>query len=209
MRSEHEARGELDVSCGSGGVGETEVRVDLGAVRLELRGGEDSGVLSVVPDVEGFAADGERALLAELEALGERQVPVADSGSVEDVGAGVATKGAVSDSIKLSAYLVQEVRVLDISKDIHSLSDFKRNTSEFLEQMRGSGHPVVLTINGKAELVVQDALSYQKLLERVDELEALEGINRGLADVEAGRVTPLRQFEKEFRKKRGLPSRPR
>ena len=116
---------------------------------------------------------------------------------------------AFSDSIKLSAYLVQEVLVLDISKDIHSLSDFKRNTSEFLEQMRGSGHPVVLTINGKAELVVQDALSYQKLLDRVDELEALEGIKRGLADVEAGRVTPLRQFEKEFREERGLPSRSR
>ena len=97
--------------------------------------------------------------------------------------------------------------MLDISKDIHSLSDFKRNTSEFLEQMRGSRRPVVLTINGKAELVVQDASSYQKLLDRVDELEALEGIRRGLADVEAGRVMPLRQFEKEFRKKRGLPGR--
>jgi prevent-host-death family protein len=99
--------------------------------------------------------------------------------------------------------------MLDIAKDIHSLSEFKRNTSEFLDQMRGSGHPVVLTINGKAELVVQDAASYQKLLDRVDELEALEGIKRGLSDIEAGRVTPLRKFEREFRKARGLPSRPR
>jgi prevent-host-death family protein len=99
--------------------------------------------------------------------------------------------------------------MLDISKDIHSLSDFKRNTSEFLERMRGSGHPLVLTINGKAELVVQDAASYQKLLERVDEMDALDGIRRGLADVEAGRVTPLKEFEKDFRKKRGLSSRSR
>lgn len=99
--------------------------------------------------------------------------------------------------------------MLDISKDIHSLSEFKRNTSEFLDQMRGNGHPVVLTINGKAELVVQDAASYQKLLNRVDELESLEGIQRGLADIGAGRVTPLKQFESEFRKTRGLPSRPR
>jgi prevent-host-death family protein len=99
--------------------------------------------------------------------------------------------------------------MLDISKDIHSLSDFKRNTSEFLERMRGSGHPLVLTINGKAELVVQDAASYQKLLERVDEMETFDGIKRGLADVEAGRVTPLKKFEKEFRSKRGLSSRSR
>ena len=104
---------------------------------------------------------------------------------------------------------MQEDTVLDIGKDIHSLSDFKRNTSEFLDQMRDSGHPLVLTINGKAELVVQDAAAYQKLLERVDEMEALEGIKRGLADVEAGRVTPLKKFAKEFRSKRGLSSRSR
>ena len=99
--------------------------------------------------------------------------------------------------------------MLDIGKDIHSLSDFKRNTSDFLEQMRGSGRPLVLTINGKAELVVQDAASYQTLLDHVDELEALEGIKRGLRDVEAGRVTPLRRFEKEFRARRGIPGRSR
>jgi prevent-host-death family protein len=99
--------------------------------------------------------------------------------------------------------------MLDIGKDIYSLSDFKRNTSELLDQMRGSGHPVVLTINGKAAIVVQDAVSYQKLLDRMDELEALEGTKRGLADVVAGRVTPLKEFEKRFRRKRGLPSRSR
>ncbi len=50
--------------------------------------------------------------------------------------------------------------MLNISKDNHSLSDFKRNTTYFLEQMCGSGCPVVVTINGKAEMVVQGALSY-------------------------------------------------
>lgn len=40
----------------------------------------------------------------------------------------------------------------------------------------------------------------------MDELEALEGIKRGLAAVEAGRVTPPRQFETEFWEKRRLPS---
>jgi PHD/YefM family antitoxin component YafN of YafNO toxin-antitoxin module len=99
--------------------------------------------------------------------------------------------------------------MLDIVRDIHSLSDFKRNTNGLLEQMRGSGHPMVLTINGKAEIVVQDATSYQKLLDRMDELEALEGIKRGLADVEGGRLTTLKKFEKEFRSKHALRRRPR
>jgi PHD/YefM family antitoxin component YafN of YafNO toxin-antitoxin module len=99
--------------------------------------------------------------------------------------------------------------MLDISKDIRSLSDFKRKTGEFTGRMRRSGHPVVLTINGKAELVVQDAASYQKLLDRIDELEALDGIRRGLADVEEDRVTPVKEFAREFRKSRGLSSRSR
>jgi prevent-host-death family protein len=99
--------------------------------------------------------------------------------------------------------------MLDIDKDIRSLSDFKRNTSQFLTQMRETGHPVVLTINGRAELVVQDAAAYQELLDKLDELEAIEGIKRGLADVEAGRVTTLEEFEKQFRKKHGLSRRSR
>ena len=100
-------------------------------------------------------------------------------------------------------------RTLDIANDIRSLSDFKRNSREFLEQMRETGNPVVPTINGKAEVVVQDAASYQKLLNYIDQMEALEGIKEGLADVEAGRVTPLEKFEKDFRKRHAIPRRSR
>jgi prevent-host-death family protein len=99
--------------------------------------------------------------------------------------------------------------MLDISTDIRSLSDFKRNTSEFVDQIQETGHPLVLTINGKAEIVVQDAAAYQKLLDRIDELEALKGIKRGLADAQVGRVTSLEKFEREFRRKHGIPHRPR
>jgi prevent-host-death family protein len=98
---------------------------------------------------------------------------------------------------------------LDIAEDIQSLSDFKRNSREFLERMRETGNPVVLTINGKAEIVVQDAASYQRLLNYIDDMEALEGIKRGLADVEAGKVTPVEKFEKDFRKRHGIPRRSR
>jgi hypothetical protein len=67
----------------------------------------------------------------------------------------------------------------------------------------------VLTINGKAEIVVQDAASYQRLLNQLDESKALEGINRALADLKAGRTTTLETFEKQFRKTHGVPRRPR
>lgn len=95
--------------------------------------------------------------------------------------------------------------MIDISKDIRSLSDFKRNTTEFVREMKESGKPVVLTVNGRSELVVQDATSYQKLLELVDRLEAIEGIKRGLADVAAGRTQPLEEAMKDIRKELDLP----
>ncbi len=99
--------------------------------------------------------------------------------------------------------------MLDISKDIHSLSAFKRNTPDLLKQMRQSGQPVVLTINRKAEIVVQDAASYQRLLNQLDELQALEGIKRGLADVKAGRVTSVEALERQFRREHRIPRRSR
>jgi PHD/YefM family antitoxin component YafN of YafNO toxin-antitoxin module len=55
-----------------------------------------------------------------------------------------------------------------------------------------------LTVNGRAELVVQDAEAYQKLLEAVARAEALEGIRRGLEDVKAGRTRPLAEVLDEL-----------
>ena len=92
--------------------------------------------------------------------------------------------------------------MLDLANDIRSLSDFKRNTTGLLDRLRTTGHPLVLTINGKAELVVQDAEAYQALLDRV---EAIEGIQRGLADVKAGRTKPARQVFALLRRKHGIP----
>jgi prevent-host-death family protein len=92
--------------------------------------------------------------------------------------------------------------MLDIANDIRSLSDFKRRTSELLEHLKSTGNPLVLTINGKAEVVVQDAAAYQALLDRID---TIEGIQRGLADVKARRTTPARQVFKRMRRKYGIP----
>lgn len=84
--------------------------------------------------------------------------------------------------------------MLDINKDINSLSDFKRNTAEHLRQLKSSGHPLVLTVNGKAELVVQDTASYQKLLdlaERAERLETIQAVKDGLASMKRGEGRPM------------------
>jgi prevent-host-death family protein len=96
--------------------------------------------------------------------------------------------------------------MLNISRDIHSLSSFKRNTPSFIEQMKQTGEPVVLTVNGKAEIVVQDAESYQKLLDALERLEAIAGIKQGLEDVEAGRTISMTEFDREMRQKYDISS---
>ncbi|CDM97321.1 MULTISPECIES: type II toxin-antitoxin system Phd/YefM family antitoxin [Limnospira] len=91
--------------------------------------------------------------------------------------------------------------MINLSGDIHSLSDFQRHTSEFIAQMKETGKPIVLTVNGKAELVVQDAVSYQKLLDMMEYLETLAAIKQGLADVNADRTSSLAEFQQKMQEK--------
>ncbi len=80
---------------------------------------------------------------------------------------------------------------MNLNRDIHPLTDFKRNTPEFLRQLKETGAPVVLTINGKAELVVQDAASYQRLFELAERLETIQAVKESLASADRGEGTPM------------------
>jgi prevent-host-death family protein len=90
---------------------------------------------------------------------------------------------------------------MDLGKDIRSLSDFKRNTVQLMDRMVESGEPMVLTVNGKAKLVVQDAASYQRLLDSMDYIEAVKGIRRGMDDIRDGRSKAVASAFSEIRKK--------
>ena len=85
--------------------------------------------------------------------------------------------------------------------DIYSLTDFQRNAKEHLRRMKKSGRPVVLTVNGKAEVVVQDAASYQKLLDLIDRTEVITGIRRGLESVARGEGRPAKDALEGVRRK--------
>jgi prevent-host-death family protein len=84
--------------------------------------------------------------------------------------------------------------MLDIANDIHSLSHFKRKTAELMKRLKKTGNPVVLTVNGKAEVVVQDAAAYQRLRELADKAEMLDFLQRSKADADADRTLPAREF---------------
>jgi prevent-host-death family protein len=92
-------------------------------------------------------------------------------------------------------------------KDIESLTAFKRNTNEYVKKIKQSGNPLVLTVNGKAEIVVQDAESYQRMLELLDRAEAIEAVREGLESVRQGKTMSLDEFDKEMRKKIRAPKK--
>jgi PHD/YefM family antitoxin component YafN of YafNO toxin-antitoxin module len=78
--------------------------------------------------------------------------------------------------------------MLNLSRDINSLSNFKRNTSNFISQLKDTKSPLVLTINGVSELVVQSAEGYQQLLDRIEYLETTAGIQQGLNELAQGQA---------------------
>jgi prevent-host-death family protein len=97
--------------------------------------------------------------------------------------------------------------MIDLAEDIHSLSHFKRKSGELLARMRKTGNPVVLTINGKAEVVVQDAAAYQRLLELAEKAEMLEFLRESRADIEAGRTEPAVEALERLARKHKLKGR--
>ncbi|MFK0732135.1 MAG: type II toxin-antitoxin system Phd/YefM family antitoxin [Gloeotrichia echinulata IR180] len=89
--------------------------------------------------------------------------------------------------------------------DIYPLSEFQRGAKAFLVRLKETKAPIVLTVNGKATAVVQDAEGYQQLLDRVELLESIVGIRKSIAEFEQGKGIPLKQAFAELREKYGLP----
>jgi prevent-host-death family protein len=94
--------------------------------------------------------------------------------------------------------------MLDITKDIQSLTTFRRRSGDFMKQLKKSKRPVVLTVKGKAAAIVQDAEAYQRLLDIAARAESEEGIRQGLDDVAHGRTRPAKEVFDDIRRKHGI-----
>lgn len=88
--------------------------------------------------------------------------------------------------------------------DIHTVTDFKRNSTELIEVLERSGRPQVLTVEGRPKVVLLAVEAFERMAALAERAETIEGIRRGLADVEAGRTLPLAEFEAAVRSRLGL-----
>ena len=89
------------------------------------------------------------------------------------------------------------------TREIHPLTDFLRNHKAHVTRLKETQAPEVLTVNGKAAVVVQDAASYQLMLDRLHHMETLTAIQEGMASAERGELKPAAQVLDEMRAKYG------
>lgn len=89
-------------------------------------------------------------------------------------------------------------------RNIHSLSDFQRNTKDHIRKLKETGKPAVLTVNGEAEIVVQSAAAYQQLLDDGELLDRLRSISRGLQQAKRGEGQPMREFLEALASRHGF-----
>jgi hypothetical protein len=88
--------------------------------------------------------------------------------------------------------------MIDITKDIHSVTTFGRNPGQFMKQLKKNKRPMLGTVKGKAEAALKDAESYQRLLDIAARADTREAIRQGFEDVAEGRTRPRVKRSKSF-----------
>jgi PHD/YefM family antitoxin component YafN of YafNO toxin-antitoxin module len=96
-----------------------------------------------------------------------------------------------------------EALMIDL-REVRSVTEFQRNLKDCVGRLKEKKTPLVLTVNGRAELVVQDAASYQALLDRLERAETVAAIRQGMDEFERGEGIPLKQAERRLRKRHGF-----
>jgi prevent-host-death family protein len=94
---------------------------------------------------------------------------------------------------------------IDITKDIQPLTTFRNNSVKMMQRLKKTRRPIILTVNGKPEAVVQDAAAYQRLLDLAAKADVNEAIRQGLEDLREGRTRPINEVFEEMRQKYGIP----
>jgi len=94
---------------------------------------------------------------------------------------------------------------MDILKDILPMTTFRNHSADIMQHLKETKRPVILTVNGKAAAVVQDAEGYQHLLDLAAEASAAEGIRQGLEDLKRGQTRPASEVLGDLRGTHGIP----
>jgi len=73
---------------------------------------------------------------------------------------------------------------MNFVEDIQTLSEFKKNASKLIKQVRKTKRPLVLTVNGKPAVVIQDPAMYQSVVKDQEYWETVKALREGLQDID-------------------------
>ena len=92
---------------------------------------------------------------------------------------------------------------LSLTEDIKTVTELKKNVRDILQQIRETGRPVVITVNGKPDAVLVDVVTFERKLKALNLANLLA---RGEEDIRRGRTRPARAFIQDFQGGKKIPS---
>ena len=87
---------------------------------------------------------------------------------------------------------------MDITSDIRTLTEFKRDTTRLISHLKHTRRPSVLTVNGKPALVVMDAEAWQDAQNQIEYARTVTAVRKGLAQAREGQGTEASAFFETF-----------
>jgi prevent-host-death family protein len=94
---------------------------------------------------------------------------------------------------------------IDITQPTQPLDTFRDHSADFIAHLNRTRRPIMLTVNGEPAVVLQDAASYQRLLDLAAAADAHEGIRQGLDQLKQGLGRPASEFFDYMRAKYAIP----
>ena len=92
---------------------------------------------------------------------------------------------------------------LSLTEDVKTVSELKKSLRAVLEQIRKTGRPVVVTVNGKPNAVLIDVETYERKLKALNLVGLLAEAEE---DIRRGRTRSASAFLKEFKRAKKVPS---
>jgi PHD/YefM family antitoxin component YafN of YafNO toxin-antitoxin module len=85
------------------------------------------------------------------------------------------------------------------ANESYPLADFLRDHESHIARIHETRAPEVLTVDGRASVVLLDAETYESILDRIYHVETVEAIREGIASADRGELKPVEQVLAEMK----------
>ena len=92
------------------------------------------------------------------------------------------------------------MKFISIKNDIVPIAEFKASISKWFKNIRNSGHPLIITQNGKPAGVLLSPDEYDELVYKT---AFLESVSRGISDADNSRTYSSKELKNVLKSRRG------